>query len=873
MRKKQRLTLFLILILSAGTLTASARRPAREQVRRVVDLAPGPAVSGPFTGANLVTFQGNLFFRSRTTWTGAELFRSDLTPEGTRVVADICPGRCSGDARWPTVVGDRLFFESCGEARGCQLWTAPGTTVRGAQRLTTFPFTMPNRYRRSVVAWGEQAVYARANGEVWLSDGTLNGTTLLTDRLSSGPQVAVAGPNLFLLWGVELWWSDGVRVERLATEGGSRGAAFDEPLPVGDLLFFAERSDSSALWVSDGTAAGTRRIWQKPAGNETDLAHLQFTDGGRAFFSFHQLADGVWQRYFWQSDGSPEGTRPVFFGMPAVPIVDVDWAAAIYDGRLYFATIKSPYTLLSIGVGADDVVSVGQLPGRVRQMVASGPYLYLVAEDPSSRGVLYRSSGTPETTIPLRSFLGPALEMTATDQGVALSLYGSLVTSDGTVAGTRALERPPTPPSGDPRRLVEHRGKLLFNAFPPLQTGITDGTAAGTQIVSDRYLQPISAAGRAFFFETNPWQLGLSVLEDDGSLVQLLDDTLLIVAYPWGAREYNGFLYFVALSRGNPLQLWRSDGTRDGTRFVGDLRDLPFCPIEDCGFVLETETFGGDLFLVVHDTLWRSTGTIDGTGITAGTRLVARAQDLCPDCEYSFITNLRTVGDRLFIFVLAPGGYQLWVFDDTAGLTFVTSVEGSIYSPVSVVAGDQLVFTLRQQRTSELWVSDGTAAGTRRLRTIQLGPYPLKGYELQAFGGRVFFSADDGVHGQELWVTDGTEAGTRLHADLRQGPEPSIPQQLTVAGDRLFFAAADGVHGLEPWVMGPDDFVPRRLGDLFPGPGSSSPREFTPAGGRVFFNAGDPDAGFELWAEGLGAQVFADGFESGDLSSWSSADP
>ncbi len=67
--------------------------------------------------------------------------------------------------------------------------------------------------------------------------------------------------------------------------------------------------------------------------------------------------------------------------------------------------------------------------------------------------------------------------------------------------------------------------------------------------------------------------MGLFVLEDDGSLVQLLDDTLLIVAYPWGAREYNGFIYFVALSTGNPLQLWRSDGTRDGTRFVGDLSD------------------------------------------------------------------------------------------------------------------------------------------------------------------------------------------------------------------------------------------------------------------------------------------------------------
>ena len=32
--------------------------------------------------------------------------------------------------------------------------------------------------------------------------------------------------------------------------------------------------------------------------------------------------------------------------------------------------------------------------------------------------------------------------------------------------------------------------------------------------------------------------------------------------------------------------------------------------------------------------------------------------------------------------------------------------------------------------------------------------------------------ADDGVHGNELWVTDGTADGTRLVADLRTQPAP-----------------------------------------------------------------------------------------------------
>src|SRR5262249_10923717 len=38
-------------------------------------------------------------------------------------------------------------------------------------------------------------------------------------------------------------------------------------------------------------------------------------------------------------------------------------------------------------------------------------------------------------------------------------------------------------------------------------------------------------------------------------------------------------------------------------------------------------------------------------------------------------------------------------------------------------------------------------------------------------GPVAFFWADDSIDGMELWVTDGTDAGTRLVADLTPGPD------------------------------------------------------------------------------------------------------
>ena len=73
----------------------------------------------------------------------------------------------------------------------------------------------------------------------------------------------------------------------------------------------------------------------------------------------------------------------------------------------------------------------------------------------------------------------------------------------------------------------------------------------------------------------------------------------------------------------------------------------------------------------------------------------------------------------------------------------------------------------------ELWKSDGTKAGTVLVKDINpggSGGYDYDGpYDLTDVGGTLFFTADDGTHGQELWKSDGTEAGTVLVKDINPG--------------------------------------------------------------------------------------------------------
>lgn len=191
--------------------------------------------------------------------------------------------------------------------------------------------------------------------------------------------------------------------------------------------------------------------------------------------------------------------------------------------------------------------------------------------------------------------------------------------------------------------------------------------------------------------------------------------------------------------------------------------------------------------------------------------------------------RLTSVAGRL-LFSAEDGmqGRELWRSDGTAAGTVLvkdiapgpaSSMEETSGRNLTAVLGSTLFF-IADDLTSgaELWASDGTEAGTRRVRDIRPG---IRGAELEGLtvaGGRLFFSADDGTHGRELWVSDGTEAGTVLVEDIVPGAGSSLPRELAAIDNRLLFSAFDEAAGVEPWVSDGTADGTRRLDDIAPGP-------------------------------------------------------
>ncbi|PAY18522.1 hypothetical protein CKO51_16085 [Rhodopirellula sp. SM50] len=308
--------------------------------------------------------------------------------------------------------------------------------------------------------------------------------------------------------------------------------------------------------------------------------------------------------------------------------------------------------------------------------------------------------------------------------------------------------------------------------------------------------------------------------------------------------------FFVADDGVHGTELWKTDGTVDGTAMVKDLLPGP-----DTSSPAELTVLGNELFFTALDEggetdLWKSDGT------EAGTVQVFDADAV----GVYYLTDLTASGSKLFFTAYQPEfggqpatGYELWAHDGTLGGTAL----------VKDINPDQQVIDRPQELTDvngtlfftsydngyynrELWKSDGTAAGTVMVKDLGIDPGTDPGTAdddptvssnptyLTSHNGLLFFAAEDFTDGVELYRSDGTEAGTVRVLDLNPNGS-SYPEELTPFGAELFFSASDGTSGRHLYKF--DGATITLVADTTLGLGSSTPFEFEVVGDTLFFVA------------------------------------
>ncbi len=158
-------------------------------------------------------------------------------------------------------------------------------------------------------------------------------------------------------------------------------------------------------------------------------------------------------------------------------------------------------------------------------------------------------------------------------------------------------------------------------------------------------------------------------------------------------------------------------------------------------------------------------------------------------------------------------GTELWVYDPAQGASLVADIgPGTIppgYMGESRVLNGKLYFQAYEPaHGAEIWVYD-PAEGVSLLADLKLneGEYVFEPpTELVVFDDKLYFRTTDEANGFQRWVYD--------PVNFQNGPMPldeiwpgsSItepPENLTELDGKLYFSANDGIHGNELWAYDP----------------------------------------------------------------------
>ena len=706
------------------------------------------------------------------------------------------PGEFQANIDWVMSAGDRVVFSMDSLDSGKELWVSNGK--RRGTRLLKDIVPGPGASNPSdPLAFGSMVAFhtrdSAARDAIWVTDGTEDGTTRIFESSAS----AYYG-RLGLKFGI------------------SEGFFFEfEDLDL---------DDSSELYFSDGTAAGTRLVNPVVEGERIGFlqTHLHCQSGRWCYFL-------AYENEIWRSDGTEAGATRVL-------TITEGWVNdLIVAGDNLFLAVQDEYgdyDWYTYSLDSGELGRLGPENGETWTWVSDlvvGPgdlvFFSVLFDDYFSQ--LWVSDGTTEGTHPV--------EMPA--EGARPSLYGVLVTwngalyfqtqrddvfklwrTDGTAGGTRKLAEVS---SGTERFDLSNSAPsadvLHFqtsNSDGERKLWRTRGDAASTRQVrripvskSSSYAGPtLAAAGAWIFFSAGEGSPGEALWKTRrrGSGAKRVTRpekstgsgfaTSFTQSPPY---EMLGGKLLTFVSSGRSHELWRMNP--DGRR-VRAIWKAPV-PIDYNGELTFKGTIGSEALFAIHDgddvrEVWITNGT------PRGTRLLGEHGKAYDD---GYPRDFVTIGGLCFYSVYHgsdPSKESLWVTDGTReGTRKVVAADGSTPCPdagEAVPYLDELHFLATAlDGTSALWRSDGTTAGTVPILSSWNGQSKAIAVSLAVVGDGLTFALR-GSTAATLWRSDGTEAGT-VEASSVKFRKSSVGPAVDLGGLAVFQAQRESYDFDNQW--------------------------------------------------------------------------
>lgn len=647
-------------------------------------------LSDTLIGSAVLTAVGNKVFFSaegQGTETGSELWVSDGTVAGTFMVKDILPefvfGATSSDPQHFMVLNDKLYFEATTRDFGRELWVSDGTE-QGTQLLVDLVpgsegLDSPNSDSYAVL---NNELYFTINhpdygDELWKTDGTANGTVLVKDiRTGSDP----SQPIQLTTFGSHVYFMANTGIDSNPGKNAATTGSFN-------------------LWRTDGTDPGTELV--SITGSDALAPFPMQVIGGSIYFYNGRSIIGVpsEDRGIWTTDGTENGTIQLAAGLKLTPL-------AVVNNELVYQAVDP--TVPSFGNEfrkADGAVfgtritdnysgEKSTIVGEEFAVVNNDIYFY--GNDGNTGGTLWKTDGTAQGTVV-----------------VAQINQDGLV--DEELGGIRS-----------PEAIARYQGTTIFS----VENGTgeiwkTDGTVAGTEKIGNTEDVNENRRGEAFYETDN----GLILKIENREIGFVLDATLssiteLTSGIRSGGALLNGKYIFSGGVNGTP---WVTDGSDAGSF---ELNAASIHPNVAGGKFLASDTHV--YFEAGNAELWKTDGTV------AGTQKVGALNTLV---DYQILS-----GSNLIYFL--PNDNNL--YSESSGVLFSTT-------PASLAKGfigNIRTHAFYNTAANETFVTDGTEQGTFKIadRTFE---------ELLHVGNVVYLLTDEGDAGSrlpEIWRYDVTES-------------------------------------------------------------------------------------------------------------------